>query len=352
MLTEILAQYRLKPEAVIQPFGNGLINFTWRVSEGGKNYILQKINDKVFKEPLNIAFNIQQLSGYLKHAHREYFFVTPVLTENGESVVKINNEYYRLFPFVKNSTSYDVAKTPEHAFEAARQFGMFTKMLTAFEPHSLKITLQDFHNLPLRFLQFEYACKHGNQHRVAESKRETGFLEGHSDIVSEYNNITRSPGFKLRVTHHDTKISNLLFDEHGKGICVIDLDTVMPGYFISDVGDMMRTYLSPVSEEENDFTQIEIREEFFKAIVDGYLQQMVKELSNEEIRHFVYSGMFMIYMQALRFLTDHLNNDAYYGAAYEGQNLIRAKNQIILLQKLMEKEDRLHQLVMQLAGIL
>jgi thiamine kinase-like enzyme len=143
------------------------------------------------------------------------------------------------------------------------------------------------------------------------------------------------------VTHHDTKISNVLFDDQDNGLCVIDLDTVMPGYFISDVGDMMRTYLSPVNEEEKDLSKIIIRNEYFKAITDGYLSEMSAELTEKEKEHFVYAGKFMIYMQALRFITDHLNNDHYYGAAYEGHNFVRANNQAVLLQKLSEKEDEL-----------
>src|SRR5206468_9716554 len=135
--------------------------------------------------------------------------------------------------------------------------------------------------------------------------------------------IKVNPLFRQRVTHHDTKISNVLFNEQDKAVCVIDLDTVMPGYFISDVGDMMRTYLSPTSEEEKDFAKINVREEFFEAIVTAYLSEMKGQLTEIEKSHFIYAGKFMIYMQAIRFLTDHLNNDLYYGARYEGHNLIR-----------------------------
>jgi Ser/Thr protein kinase RdoA (MazF antagonist) len=141
---------------------------------------------------------------------------------------------------------------------------------------------------------------------------------------------------KTRCTHHDTKISNVLFDHDDKGLCVIDLDTVMPGYFISDVGDMMRTYLCPVSEEEQDLSKITVRKEFYDAIVSGYLSEMGEELDETEKQYFHYAGEFMIYMQALRFLTDHINNDVYYGAKYEGHNFVRAGNQLTLLQRLME----------------
>ncbi|HEY8734744.1 MAG TPA: aminoglycoside phosphotransferase family protein, partial [Puia sp.] len=131
---------------------------------------------------------------------------------------------------------------------------------------------------------------------------------------------------------------------------VIDLDTVMPGYFISDVGDMMRTYLPAFSEEEKDTGKIEVREEYFHAIVKGYLKEMSAELSREEIDYFVYAGIFMTYMQAIRFLADYLNNDEYYGARYEGQNYVRARNQITFLQKMLDKEIRLNEKVKEIAG--
>ena len=149
----------------------------------------------------------------------------------------------------------------------------------------------------------------------------------------------------LQLIINDEQVSNVLFDDEDKGLCVIDLDTVMQGYFISDIGDMMRTYLSPVNEEIKDFSKIEIRENYFKSIWDGYMSEMKDELNPEERRHFIYSGKFMIYMQAIRFLTDHLNNDTYYGAKYEGQNFVRAGNQVTLLQRLMEKEELLKSLI-------
>jgi hypothetical protein len=136
-----------------------------------------------------------------------------------------------------------------------------------------------------------------------------------------------------------------LFDDDDKGICVIDLDTVMAGYFISDVGDMMRTYLSPANEEEKDFSKVQVREEYFQSIWDGYTKEMKDELNKEEKEHFIYAGKFMIYMQALRFLTDYLNNDVYYGTKYEGQNFVRAGNQVVLLQRLIEKEALLKSLI-------
>ncbi len=247
--------------------------------------------------------------------------------------------YYRVFAFVPDSHSIDVVATEDQAYEAAKQFGKFTRLLSGVKAEDLRITLPSFHDLSLRYAQFQEALQKGNPERIHEAAALIEQLSSYADIVEEFEKIKAHPEFKQRVTHHDTKISNVLFDRNDKGLCVIDLDTIMPGYFISDVGDMMRTYLCPVSEEEKDYEKIEIRDAFYKAIVKGYREEMAHELTETEMKYFFYSGTFMIYMQALRFLTDHLNDDVYYGARYEGHNFVRGKNQAVLLQRLLEKKD-------------
>ena len=343
MLQTILNAYGLNGDDVkTKPFGTGLINHTWTVSTGEKNFILQRINQQVFKTPVHIAANIGMIGNYLKENFPGYLFVTAEKTLQQQDLVFDEEQgYFRLFPFVKKSHTVDVVSTALQAYEAAKQFGRFTKLLAGFPANELQITLPDFHNLPLRYQQFKTALINGDQMRIKEAAATILFLQQHVDIVITSQSIPNNPAFKKRVTHHDTKISNVLFDDTGKGLCVIDLDTVMPGFFISDVGDMLRTYLSPVSEEDNDFSKIEIRADYFKAIAEGYLSEMNEELTSIEKEHFVYAGKFMIYMQALRFITDYLNNDVYYGSKYQGQNFIRAKNQVVLLNKLMQKEAAL-----------
>jgi thiamine kinase-like enzyme len=152
------------------------------------------------------------------------------------------------------------------------------------------------------------------------------------------------------VIHHDTKISNVLFDDEQNGLCVIDLDTVMPGYYLSDVGDMLRTYLSPANEEETNLFKVYIREDIFSAIYRGYMSEMGDVLSEAEKRNFIFSGKMMIYMQAIRFLADFLNNDVYYGAKYPGHNLTRAKNQFKLLKEYIKTEERFRQLTVSSQG--
>ncbi|HTN06880.1 aminoglycoside phosphotransferase family protein [Agriterribacter sp.] len=349
MLQQVLQTYGLDFSALeVKSFGSGLINNTWKVNQrdNGNSYILQRINHHVFKSPEDIAHNIRIIGAYLAAHHPDYFFVRNLFTVEGSDIYFMEGEgYFRLVPFVKKSHTVDVVQTPQQAFEAAKQFGRFTHLLDGFPVNELKVTIPDFHNLTLRYRQFLQSLQEGNSIRIENAKTEIKWLKEQEYIVRRFDAMKQNPDFRLRVTHHDTKISNVLFDENDKGLCVIDLDTVMPGYFISDVGDMMRTCLSPVSEEEKDFSQIEIREEYYKSIVQGYLQGVEAALSTAEKAAFFDAACYLIYMQALRFITDHLNDDQYYGAKYEGHNFVRGANQIVLLKKLLEKEARLRSMV-------
>ncbi|HEX5027096.1 MAG TPA: aminoglycoside phosphotransferase family protein [Agriterribacter sp.] len=349
MLQEVLQTYGLDFSGLeVQSFGSGLINNTWKVNrlDDNRSYILQRINQHVFKRPEDIALNVRLIGAYLAEHHPDYFFVRNLYTNSGADIYFMEGEgYFRLVPFVKESHTVDVVQTPQQAFEAAKQFGRFTHLLNGFPVQELKVTIPDFHNLSLRYQQFLQSLQTGNALRIEAAEQEIQWLKEHDYIVKRFDAMKRNPDFKVRVTHHDTKISNVLFDREEKGICVIDLDTVMPGYFISDVGDMMRTCLSPVSEEEKDFSKIEIREAYYKAIVQGYLEGMENELSAAEQSAFFDAACYLIYMQALRFIADHLNNDEYYGAKYEGHNFLRGRNQVVLLKKLLEKEDQLRHLV-------
>jgi Ser/Thr protein kinase RdoA (MazF antagonist) len=347
MISEVLEAYGInESQSVIEPLTSGLINNTWKVSSHDAQFILQRINDQVFKKPFEVAANIRMIDEYLKVNSPSYLFVSPVRNINGEDIYHDKAKgYFRVFPYLQGSNTINVVSTPEQAFEAALQFGKFTRLLSGFDARKLNITIPDFHNLTLRYQQFEKALEQGNQDRIKQSASMITSLEKYHSILTAYEKIRQSSFVKQRVTHHDTKISNVLFNDLGKGLCVIDLDTVMPGYFISDVGDMMRTYLSPANEEEKDFSKIEVRDNYFKAIVNGYLSSMGDELTSEEQTLILYSGLFLVYMQAIRFLADYFNNDVYYGARYQDQNFVRAGNQLVLLERLDEKAKDLQGII-------
>jgi Ser/Thr protein kinase RdoA (MazF antagonist) len=347
MLEPVLTAFGLgHTEFVVQPFGSGLIHRTYLVKkiDSDVSYILQQVNQHVFKKPGDIAHNIHIIGKYLNHHHPRYLFTLPILTRNGDDYAIFEDSYYRLFSFIYDTHTVNVCQTAEQAFEAARQFGRFTAHLTGLRMDMLRYTIPGFHDLEFRYLQFEDALEVGNKTRIEESVELVNFITQRRTIADQFQKIKQSSQFKLRVTHHDTKINNVLLDPEDKGVCVIDLDTVMPGYFISDIGDMMRTYLSPANEEERDYNKIVIRDNFFEAIMKGYLTEMKDELTIEEKQHLIYAGKFMIYMQAIRFLADHLRNDTYYGARYEGHNFVRAGNQITLLRRVEEKEADLNKI--------
>lgn len=346
MFQNILNSYGLDAgQCMIEPFGFGLINHTWKVSLAGAEYILQKINNNVFKNPEKIDDNLYQIKKYLQETIPEYLFVAPLATLDHKTFVISNGEYYRLLPFVKNSHTINNVTNSDQAYHAAKQFGKFTRVLNDFNPEKLAYTLPEFHNLSLRVEQFKEAIQNGNKERFNLGNNEIKEVILHMDIAEKYDQIKKKREIPLRVIHHDTKINNVLLDDNDEGLCVIDLDTVMPGYFISDVGDMMRTYLSEANEEEQDVKKVNIRKEIFTSIYKGYMEEMDGILTPIEKDIFIYSGKFMIYMQAVRFLTDFLNGDVYYQASYPDHNLSRARNQIALLKQYIRSEQNFRETI-------
>lgn len=339
MLQTILKAYSLQPENFeIESFGSGLINHTWKATGANDAYIIQRINKQVFKEPEIIANNLQKLDEHFKATAPGYLFAAPLQAADGSFLVRVDGDYYRLFPFIKNSHTVDFLSAADQAYEAAKQFGRFTRLLGNFNLSGLGYPLQDFHNLELRLKQFNDALAHAAADRKQTAASEITRIQELSDISLTYEKIVRDASIPLRVIHHDTKINNILFDEGEKGLCVIDLDTVMPGYFISDVGDMMRTYLAAANEEEKDLDKIVIRDSFFAAIYAGYMEEMGGALTAKEKELFIYAGKFLIYMQAIRFLADYLNGDIYYTTSYPEHNLVRTQNQLRLLEHYLSHE--------------
>ena len=287
--------------------------------------------------------NIEAVSSYLKEHFPGYTFLSPVKTSTGANYYQKGNDYYRVFPFMEGSVSYVVADNPSQAKLAAGAFGQFSAMLNHFPVDKLHISIPDFHNLEKRFSDFQDALIKGDQQRIVKTKSIADELLQYGYLVDTYRQIVNSAECRKRVMHHDTKISNVLFNKEGQVICLVDLDTIMPGYFISDVGDMMRNYLSAAGEEETDFSKIEVRMDYYRALASGYLSQMGPSLTATEKGHFAYSGLFITYMQALRFYTDYILNDIYYPVSHPEHNKIRTQNQLALLEKLKEKEGEMQE---------
>ncbi len=346
--TDIIHAFGLNPaEYEMQKFGSGHINNTFLLSgRSGEKYVLQKINTYVFKEPEVIARNQRLAANYLAKHHPGYLFITPIPTVNGEELYHHEEEYWRMIPFIPDSTTVDQADSPKQAYEAAKQFGKMARYFHGIDLREFKPTIPNFHNLTLRYSAFQEAIRHAKEERKQFAE---GLIEQclrYSDIAVTFETLKTNPQFSDRLMHHDTKINNVLLRKDTfEGICVCDLDTLMPGKIISDLGDMVRTYVCPVSEEERDFSQISVREEYFEALMKGYLSEVGSTLSKTEQEHLFYAGKFMIYMQGIRFLTDYLNGDVYYPIKYPEHNYNRAKNQLVLLERLIEKEEKLQRVI-------
>ncbi|WP_316831279.1 aminoglycoside phosphotransferase family protein [Pedobacter aquatilis] len=347
--SEVLQAYGYTKENItLTQIGTGLINRTYLLSplSENKKYILQNINTSVFKNPQAIANNLKAIADYLSKTYPEYLFIKPVPTINGSEMAFVKNEYWRVLPYIPKTVSLDVLTEPQQAYEAAKQFGKLSRLLNNFDATILEATIPGFHDLSLRFDQFTQALNETSEELNVLAKAQIDTALEYKYLLDYFKSYSHRADFPERVMHHDTKISNVLLDaETFKGICVIDLDTIMPGKFISDLGDMMRTYLCAFTENETDLEKIKIRLPYFEAMIKGYLMEMKDTLTSTEKELILFSGKYIIYMQALRFLADFLNGNSYYPISYSTQNLDRTKNQFKLLQELSLNEKELQGII-------
>jgi hypothetical protein len=326
--------------------GNGHINATFQLTDNGNTFVLQAINDLVFHNPEIIIKNTEIISDYLKINYTDYNFLHPILSVENQAAYIDNGQYWRLTKYIPNSISMEKASEPKQVFEAARQYAKLTKLLKDCKIDTLQQTIPHFHDLLYRYDQLLDAIHDANAIRYKKAGKLLATAQLYEDILVKAKKLNKNKSLTVRIMHHDTKIGNVLLNAATyEGICVVDLDTLMPGTILSDIGDMMRTCLCPVDESSTEFHKIEVLLDFFEAIIQGYCTEMGTELSDIEIQHLVYAGKYMVMMQAIRFLTDYLNNDKYYPTLYPTQNYDRAKNQFILLKKIVEKEKEMEGIV-------
>ncbi|HEX5168776.1 MAG TPA: aminoglycoside phosphotransferase family protein [Cyclobacteriaceae bacterium] len=335
---KVFEAYGIKrDDCKVQRIGAGHIHQTFRVA-GKKSFILQRVNKHVFKNPEIIASNLREASNFLHEHHPEFLFLATIRTKEGKEMIYDDDGFpWRLFPYIENTITVDEVTSSDEAFSAAREFARLTRNLEGADINKFKATIDRFHDLTWRWEQFQDALKAAKPERMKEAAGIITACKNFSWLVTKYDELTSRRILVPRIMHNDTKINNILFDAaSGKALCAIDLDTLMPGYFIYDVGDMIRTFVSPVNEEEKDLFKIFFREPIYNALVDGYMSEMRAVLKEEEMEHITFGGMMMTYIMAMRMLTDFLNGDVYYHTTYHGQNLVRSTNQFYLLA-LMEK---------------
>lgn len=316
----------------IKPLGNGHINQTFLL-DGPVKFVLQRINTKVFTQPEIIASNLSHAAQFLNKNFPSYLFLTATKTKSGDDMMFDEGGHpWRLFPYISNTITLESVSTPEEAFEAARGFAALTKRLDKVDLRKFYPTIDRFQDLTWRFEQLQDAIRNAGEERKLEAEPAIEQALSFQYLVDEYVHLIQSGRLKLRVVHNDTKINNILFDTRSnKATAVIDLDTLMPGYFIYDLGDMVRTFVSPVSEEEQDLSRVTFRFPFYQKLIEGYLSEMGDCLDDDEKKAIPFAGMMMTYIMAIRFLADYLNGDIYYHTEYAGQNLVRANNQLRLL---------------------
>lgn len=321
----------------ITPLSGGLINHTYKVeSPLSVPFLLQQINQKVFNNPADVQANYMNLWQYAEFEFTGLRLPSPKYYNKTSALfIDQHGQYWRAFEFIENSTSVAVASNPAQARAVAKTFAEFTAAFKEMNVNMLKTVIPDFHNLSVRYQQFKDSLNSELYERMAKALSMIDELEERERYKHFYELFAESQEFPKRVMHHDAKIGNVLFSKKtGKVICAVDFDTVMPGYFFSDLGDMIRSMVCSVDENSILLDKIKIRKTFYDSIISGYLMEMSNQLTDSEKKHIHHAGLLMIYMQALRFLTDYLNGDVYYKTNYPEHNFDRAKNQLTLLQSL------------------
>jgi Ser/Thr protein kinase RdoA (MazF antagonist) len=337
---QVLGAFALsRDEFEVEQIGSGHIHHTYKLKGSHSSYILQRVNKNVFKKPDVIASNLRIASSFLKKNSPDFLFLTPIPTESGKEMVYDSEGFpWRLFPYFNDTFTIDKVSDATQAFDAAAEFARLTNKLARVDVQLFEPTIDRFHDLQWRWEQFQDALTSATPERLSTAQNAVDAATSFEFLVNEYNELISSAILKPMITHNDTKINNVLFSAAtGKTICAIDLDTLMPGYFIYDIGDMIRTFVSPVDEEEKDLTKITVRQNILQAVIDGYLSEMGQTLSGEEKKAIPFAGMMMTYIMALRMLTDFLNGDVYYQIKYPGHNLVRAENQFALLNLLRQE---------------
>ena len=328
-------------------YGGGHINDTFliEIAESDEKFILQKINKNVFKTPQHVIHNIEL---YLNHLHQknELQLKTFKTSKEKSYVIDENGDFWRMYNYVENSVSYFVIEKEEHAFQAAKAFGNMQRLCLDLNTKDFFETIPDFHDLSKRYVKFDKVLQLSTEDRRRKAAKEILFVQDKRKISDLINELAKRGELPLRITHNDTKLNNVLLDANsGEGICVIDLDTLMPGLVLYDFGDMVRTFTSPVPEDENDSTKVILRKKIFAALSKGYLSELSNELTKTEKEQLINGAKYMILIIGLRFLTDYLENDVYFKTTYDGHNLVRARNQFALLKDLLNKEEELKNII-------
>ncbi len=360
-LVEISEQFSLVGSPIsIEPYGNGHIHDTFCVTckKGVQSvrYILQRLNQEVFKQPNKVMDNISRIVAHLdnkqsaqKSLHSKTRSLHLIKANDGGFWFEVNNAFWRLFSFVEGTYTIEVVTSKKIVYEAAAAFARFQHDLIDLPGPNLHETIPDFHNTTKRLAQFEEALSADVCGRAKECSKEIILVKKYEELAYLADALMKSKNIPKRVVHNDTKVNNVLFDKKSdQGVCVIDLDTVMPGSILFDFGDMVRTATVLEPEDSSRCAKMTIQKDLFCALVKGYLSEAKVFITPDEIDNLVFSAKLITFEVGVRFLTDYLAGDRYFKTDYKEHNLVRCRNQFQLLNSLEVQEKELEKIVQNL----
>ena len=352
-IENVVMQFDLPDGAwTAEPYGNGHINETYLVTTGEKRFILQRVNGYVFPRPEDVMDNIERVTAFLKvQIEREggdpaRETLTLVKTHRGECFTyDREGGLWRMYLFVEDTVSCDLPDTPALFELSGEAFGKFQRQMGGFPADSLHETIHDFHNTPARYRQLEDAIARNEAGRLGGVTAEIEFCRQYEREVHALLDAMEAGEIPLRVTHNDTKLNNVLLDRQtGRGVCVIDLDTVMPGLAAYDFGDSIRFGAATAAEDEKDLSKMEMSLERFRVFTRGYVRAC-PGLTAKELELLPMGAKAMTMECGIRFLTDYLDGDHYFAVHREGQNLDRARTQFKLVADMEKKWDEMQKIV-------
>ena len=358
---EIAQQFAIAGSVgTIRPHGGGHINDSYHLVNGSEqepDYLLQRVNHYVFKDVDLLMRNMTIVTEHIAAIVRETDpdnlsrkSITIIPTTSGMSYFKDpDGNFWRILNFIEDHVSFDSTTDPELAYEGARMFGNFTNMISGINATDLGETIPKFHNLKWRLSNLKESIAENAAGRLGLVKEEIRYVESSSKLMLTVQELGEKGAIPLRVTHNDTKINNVLFDKDHKGLCVIDLDTVMPGYVHYDFGDGIRTFTNTGEEDDENLENISMDVGLFQAFASGFLDSTRKILNPKEIDTLVYAGLLFPFIMGVRFLTDYIAGDVYYKIKHKEHNLVRARAQFKLAQDGESKLDKLQEIIKGLA---
>lgn len=348
-----------KPRSA-QPYGSGHINDTFRVETddaGGKAYLLQWINHHVFRDPPSLMDNMRRVSEHLKARIRDVGgdpmreAVTVVSAADGRDYYRDHGGgYWRMLTFVSGTHSYDQVENPVVARETGRGFGRFQNLLSDFDGSSLVETIPRFHDMEWRLENLDAAWSDDTAGRKSGLEREMAFVDQRRGEMVRLFRMAKTGELPIRVTHNDTKVNNILFDAQEQALCVIDLDTVMPGIVHYDFGDAVRTATNTAAEDEPEVARVASDPQLFDAFAEGFLGELAPRLARREVETLVAAPPYMTFIMGVRFLTDYLEGDVYYKTHRPSQNIDRARAQFRLVESMESQRESREATIRRLCG--